>query len=87
MISCLSFSVQQSPYEKVSTLKEEFTPFQKGGKTLIAEFAELASLKVYPFHLTHCGLNRLSHTIYWKSLISILGMSSYEIYIFLEKNA
>ena len=36
--------------------------------------------------LTHCRLNSLSHTIYWKSPISILGMSSYEIYIFQEKN-
>ena len=30
-------------------------------------------------------MNKLSHTIYWKSPIWILGMSSYEIYIFLEK--
>ena len=30
--------------------------------------------------LTHCILNRISHTIYWKSPISILGMSGYEIY-------
>ena len=37
-------------------------------------------------YLTHCRLNRLSHTIYWKSPISILGTSSYEFYIFLEKN-
>ena len=36
--------------------------------------------------LTHCLLNRLSHTMYWKSPISILGLSGYEIYIFLEKN-
>ena len=36
--------------------------------------------------LTHCRLNRLSHTIYWNSPISILGMSGYEIYIFLKKN-
>ena len=36
--------------------------------------------------LNHCILNRLSHTIYWKSPISILGTSGYEIYIFLEKN-
>ena len=36
--------------------------------------------------LSHCILNRFSHTIYWKSPISILGMSGYEIYIFLEKN-
>ena len=41
---------------------------------------------VYPFTLTRCRLNRLSHTIYWKSPISILGMYGYEIYIFLEKN-
>ena len=36
--------------------------------------------------LTHCILNRLSHTIYWKNPISILGTPGYEIYIFLEKN-
>ena len=36
--------------------------------------------------LIHCIRNRLSHTIYWKSPISILGKPSYEIYIFLEKN-
>ena len=34
---------------------------------------------------SHCRLNRLSHTIYWKSPISILGTSSCEIYIFLKK--
>ena len=27
--------------------------------------------------LTHCRLNELSHTLYWKILISILGMSGY----------
>ena len=36
--------------------------------------------------LTHCILNRLFHTIYSKSPISILGTAGYEIYIFLEKN-
>ena len=36
--------------------------------------------------LTHYILNRLTHTIYWKSPISILGTSGYELYIFLEKN-
>ena len=38
--------------------------------------------------LTHCLLNSLSNTIYWKGPISILGtcISSYKIYIFLEKN-
>ena len=37
--------------------------------------------------LTHFILNRLSHTIYWKSPISVLGMSGYIMYIFLEKKA
>ena len=36
--------------------------------------------------LTHCRLNELPHTIYWKILISILVMSGYVIKIFLEKN-
>ena len=42
---------------------------------------------MYSVPLTHCILNRLSHTIYWKSPIAILGTSSYEIYVFLEKKA
>ena len=29
--------------------------------------------------LTHCRLSELSHTIYWKILISILGMTGYAI--------
>ena len=37
--------------------------------------------------LTNCILNRFSHTICWKSPISFLGMSGYEIYIFLKKNS
>ena len=36
--------------------------------------------------LTHCILNRLSNTLYWKSPISVLSMSGYKIYIFLKKN-
>ena len=32
-------------------------------------------------YLTYCILNRFSHTIYWKSPISILGASSYDLYI------
>ena len=43
----------------------------------------------YLYILTHYRLNRLSHTIYWKTPISILGTSCYEIYIHcisLEKN-
>ena len=31
-------------------------------------------------------MNKLSHTIYWKSPVSILGMSGYMIRIFLKKN-
>ena len=44
--------------------------------------------KMYQFNapLTHYIRNRLSHTIYWKSPISILGTPGYEIYIFLDKN-
>ena len=29
--------------------------------------------------LTHCIPNELTHTVYWKSPISILGTSGYEI--------
>ena len=38
--------------------------------------------------LTHFTLNQsISHTIYWKRPISILSMSGYVIYVFLEKMA
>ena len=37
--------------------------------------------------LTHCRLNESPHTIYWKILILILGMSGYVIGIFREKNS
>ena len=47
--------------------------------------------KVVPVfaYLTHCRLNEITQTIYWKSLILILGMSGYVIfyYILLEKNS
>ena len=33
----------------------------------------------YYYVLTHCSLNKLPHTIYWKSPISILGMFGYVI--------
>ena len=32
-----------------------------------------------PLILTHSGMNELPHTIYWKILILILGMSGYVI--------
>ena len=35
--------------------------------------------KLIRHNLTHCILNRFSHTIYWKSPVSILGTSGYEI--------
>ena len=34
-------------------------------------------LKIDFVALTHCRLNELSHTIYWKILISTSGMSGY----------
>ena len=39
-------------------------------------------LHTYVFKLIHCRLSELPHTIYWKILISILGMSGYVIEIF-----
>ena len=48
-------------------------------------FSLVTAQMLYHPVLTHCILNRLSHTIYWKSPISILGTSGYEINIFLEK--
>ena len=53
-------------------------PYQSSSKTFTT---------VVCIVLNHWVLNRLSHTIYWKSPISILGMSSYIMYIFLEKKA
>ena len=45
-----------------------------------------APLLVHPSAgLTHCRLNGLPSTIFWKILFSILGMSGYVIYIVLEK--
>ena len=41
---------------------------------LSAEFAHMQHTI-----LTHCILIRISNTIYWKSPISILGTSGYEI--------
>ena len=36
--------------------------------------------------LTHCRLNELPYTIYWKILILILGIWGYVIKVFLERN-
>ena len=40
-------------------------------------------IQVHHNLLTHSRMNRLSHTIYWKSPISILGTFGHEILIFL----
>ena len=40
--------------------------------------AQVSTFKASKY-LTHCRLNELPHTIYWKFLISILGMSGYVI--------
>ena len=61
-------------------------------KHTVKQFCNLQIVLLSPFildltgTLTHCRLNRLSHNIYWKSPISILGKSAYEILIFLKKN-
>ena len=44
------------------------------------------SLLYMQYILTHCRLNELSPTTYWKILISILGISGYAMQIFLEEN-
>ena len=36
-------------------------------------------IKFASVNLSHCRLNELPHSIYWKGLISILGMSGYMI--------
>ena len=58
----------------------------QGNKQKATKVVSLAKMMgiylMYLATLTHCILNRLSHTISWKSPISILGTSGYEIYIF-----
>ena len=65
-------------------------PFQKGygvheckqEVTIVVPLVK-KSWKIYQVYqclLTHCRLNRLSHTIYWKSPISILDTSGYVKY-------
>ena len=39
--------------------------------------SQLQWVKKYGKEITHCSLNKLSHTIYWKSPFSILGTSGY----------
>ena len=75
---------------KVESCKIRFKPFTN--RFAVSRFKAVFLLQ-FPFVyfilvlLIHYRLNRLSQTIYWKSPISILGTSGYEIYIFLEKTA
>ena len=55
-------------------------------KKTFAFFDSSYSMAFIPFLLTHCRLNELPHTIYWKILIFIFGLSGCVIQIFLEKN-
>ena len=71
--------------KKLSWMANSVDPDQSVSFTLFDAFLAKILLLCSCF-LTHCVLNRLSHAIYWKSPISILGTSGYEIYIFLEKN-
>ena len=60
-----------------------------GKKKKKEKYFRMSSAEILPRVLsivTHCIWNRLYHTIYWKSPISILGKPGYGIYIFLEKN-
>ena len=84
----------------VKVTSGDFLPFCKGGQLLHTKCCLHTSINlskcglvlrgldtlVYHFILTHCRLNELPHAIYWKSPISILGTSGYEILIFLEKS-
>ena len=74
--------------ENIQMSTSNICSYRKDQKKNIA-YASLNNPLMKPstdLFLTYCILNRLSHTIYWKSPISILGTSGYEIYIFLEKN-
>ena len=79
-----------SPPEAGSTLKEK-TLFRRelGWRKANRKSQKLSLLyntyvwqkiyQVYPVLLTHCRLNELAHTIYWKILLSIWGMSDCDL--------
>ena len=64
-------------WKKISNLRINVNIF-----TLLRMFRRI---NLHGDNLTHCIRNRPSHTIYWKTPISILGTSGYEIYIFLAE--
>ena len=84
--SCLSsHQAPSESSEKGSTLKgknlgSKFFPFKVNlfSKGRYTYFERAASLYRVSIPLNPFILNRLSHTIYWKSPISVLGMSGYE---------
>ena len=60
--------------------------YRQSTKILIRLCGVASRLGPFLSFLTHCRLNEEPHTIYWKILISILGLSGCVINIFLEKN-
>ena len=82
------YPILSSHYERNSRLILAFTVSSCPDDTFSNGVVYLLGFLIYcqcrP--LTHCIRNRLSHTIYWKSPISILGTPGNEIYIVLEKN-
>ena len=67
------------PVKKISVLASNWLKKTLSAAMLISGYF----YQISSHSITHC---RRTHTIYWKTPISILGTSSYEIYIFLEKN-
>ena len=51
----------------------------KGWRVVKPQHNQKLFVPEYTYDLLHCRLNELPHTIYWKSSISILGTSGYEI--------
>ena len=85
--------IERNPTKNNKLIRELLNSDQKSSQAFHLYCKELQyrndAYSIYPKYsdiLTHCRLNRLSHTIYWKSPISILAMSGYEILIFLKKN-
>ena len=78
-----------APQERfLSIWSRPFSGGKQSNMAVLASQAEQYGSIGFPENvsITHCRLNRRSHNIYWKSLISILGTSCCEVYIFLEKN-
>ena len=81
------FEISEVQITRINCMYNRMTNNTDPFRSLIWVSLLVWSLTIQSTLLTHCILNRLSHTIYWKSPLSILGTSGYEIYIFLEKMA